>query len=818
MAAPTPERPRGPSAAASAPPGPPGGSAVWLLLCLLACAARAAAQTPAAPAAPAQSGSGQQPATPCTVHNLVPGALISGTGIQGVQRTTQDSRLAAEGTTWNSGFGVTLHDASTQMVFDLRAPQQVQYLVLQGDNNDQYPVEGSLDGRDYRPLWTAESVETGAGLRTRFAMLSKLEPVRYLRVHGSGGDGYYSLSELRAYCKRPAIWPPAMIVPPKQYGWRAIDNDVMVWIKAAAAGLGTLVLLALALLERKRPRPKRRWRWPGYLGLALNGVCLGWNLYYLGKTLFESQSTKVILAWSVTLALLPLVVIVAYDLSRPLKWRRGDTALALVGLLGFFGWWNLGHFHFDHYVHIWEHYHYYIGAKYGPELRYARIYECTAAADIADGMRERVKKREMRDLATTNELGPSDDIVNNPLLCTKHFTPERWKEFREDIRFFRNHFPADRWDESQTDHGYNGTPVWAIAGRLVANYGELTWKKIDVIAGIDSGLLVLMWLITWWAFGWRSMCVALLWWGFDFPARFYWNGGSMLRYDWLFWLVVGICLLKKRYHFGAGMALTYATLLRIFPGFVVAALILKALARIVRKRRLVVSRGHLKFAGGCILALAILIPASSWATGGLDAWPEFAQNSKKHLSTPLTNNMGLKTALGYDANTSAKYMRDNSLHDPFASWKDARGYYYGKRKPVLFALLFLFCIILARAGDREPDWAAACLGTGLIALGSELTCYYYGFLLTYGLLWERRKLPGILITALAGLTCVLSMLIEWNDDHFAGMSLATSIVIVGVTAWIGFGPRAHKPEAERKPAEQRPADEPAPDADASSAA
>ena len=68
-----------------------------------------------------------------------------------------------------------------------------------------------------------------------------------------------------------------------------------------------------------------------------------------------------------------------------------DAALALSACSAFASWWNLGHFHFDHYIHIWEHYHYYMGAKYGPELRYARLYECTAAADVQDGLRARVK-------------------------------------------------------------------------------------------------------------------------------------------------------------------------------------------------------------------------------------------------------------------------------------------------------------------------------------------------------------------------------------------------------------------------------------------
>jgi hypothetical protein len=620
---------------------------------------------------------------------------------------------------------------------DLRAPRSLQYLVLQGDDNDNYHIEGSLDGVSYRPLFIfGPASENGQGLRSRWAMLPKPEAARYLRIHGSGGDGFYSISELRAYCAKPTVWPPALKTPPPMNWWdlpalwRSIDNDGMVKIKGWAALFATLVLI-------------------------------GW--------------------WA----------------SRRLaRLRRTfDVLLAVCGLFAFLSWWNLGHYHFDHYVHIWEHYHYYVGAKYGPELRYARLYECTAAADLADGLRTQVKKRQMRDLAVANKLGTTEHIVTDPTLCTRHFSPERWNEFRKDIRFFRGRFSSARWDESQTDHGYNGTPVWAIAGRLITDVGELNWEKIERIAIVDSALLVMMWLVSLWAFGWRATCVALLWWGFNFPARFYWNGGSFLRYDWLVFLVVGICLMKKRFHFGAGVALTYATLLRIFPGFVVAALVLKALARIVRHRRLIVSRAHLLFAAGCITAGAVLIPASSWATGGRGAWPQFVKNSEKHLKTALTNNMGLKTALGYDPATRASRMRDPNAADPFDEWKNAREYFYSTREPILIALLVLFCVMLGRAGDREPDWVAACLGAGMIALASELTCYYYGFLLAYGLLWERHKIPGVLATLLAALTCGFYFFWGWNDDHFGAMSLATAITVVLVTAWIGFRP---EPEQARE--------------------
>ncbi|MDD9967770.1 MAG: hypothetical protein OXR73_16160, partial [Myxococcales bacterium] len=460
-------------------------------------------------------------------------------------------------------------------------------------------------------------------------------------------------------------------------------------------------------------------------------------------------------------------------------------------------WWNLGHFHYDHYVHIWEHYHYFMGSKYAPELRYSRIYECTAVADIADGRRQQVKKRPMRRLDTDNSLGTAELVLKDPSRCKRHFGRDRWMAFRKDIRFFRGRFSKKRWDRSQTDHGYNATPVWGITARLITSaVGDLSWKKIERLAAIDSILLLAMWLAVLWTFGWQPACVALVYWGCNFPARFYWNGGAFLRFDWLFFMTVGVCLLRKRWHFGAGAFLTIATGLRVFPGFVVAALILKAVGRMVQERRFVLSRQHAAFAAGCITTIALLVPASNWATDGLDAWSQFVSNSDKHLKTALTNNMGLKTVLGYDYDTRASQMRNPKLHDPFQGWKDARKHYYEARQPILLLLIALFVVMLARACTREDDWAAACLGVGLMPIAMELTCYYYGFLLLYGLMWERRKLPGILAVALAAVTYPLSLL-EWNDDRFAAMSLATVIVVVAVTAHAAFGRRRAEPDEER---------------------
>jgi hypothetical protein len=690
---------------------------------------------PEAMMSPAASGA-------CDTSDLVRTGRASGTGLEGLPNRLQDGSLLQEGMPWDSA-GTVKIKADGKITIDLREVRTVQHFLVQGDDNDNFHIQGSIDGVSFTQIWLAPPSANGQGLRTRWGSSPKPVQARFLRILPSGGDGFYSLSEVRAYCAEPKPWPPALTYPPKKYGWAAIDNPMMVLIKGITAALGTLLLLWY-WLARKRPQKFRRTR---------------------------------------------------------------DVSLAFLGLFSFFSWWNLGHFHFDHYIHIWEHYHYYIGAKYGPELRYSRLYVCTAVADMEDGLRARVKKRKIRDLAKTNELGTADEIIKDPEICKSHFTPARWEDFKKDNRFFRGRFSADRWDQSQNDHGYNGTPVWAIAGRLLTdNFGELDWKKVERIGYIDSALLVMMWGVVWWAFGWRASCVALLYWGTNFPARFYWNGGSMLRYDWIVWLVVGVCLLKKEKHFGAGLALTYATLLRIFPGFVVLAIILKVLYRMFRERRFVLSRDHQIFAAGCITALLILIPLSGWAmdyTGkplnGLDAWPQFVQNSEKHLKTALTNNMGLKTVLGYDFPTRAIKMRDDGLTDPFKNWKNAREHYYDASKPVMLGLLLLYAFMLGRAGYREPDWVAAALGTGMIVMASELTCYYYGFLLTFGLLWDRHKWPAIISVALAGLTCALSE-IPWNDDHFAAMSLATVLALLASTWMVAF---AKKPEElTQEPAEQ----------------
>src|SRR5262249_13797781 len=250
----------------------------------------------------------------------------------------------------------------------------------------------------------------------------------------------------------------------------------------------------------------------------------------------------------------------------------------------------------------------------------------------------------------------------------------------------------------------------------------------------------------------------------------------------------GICLVKKNRMAGGGAALTYGALLRIFPGFIVIGLILKVAARMIRARKWVLAPEHWRFAKGCIAAMAILLPLSAAVAGGghrfgLDAWiglkddlggvveQGFVQNSAKHLHTPLTNNMGLKTIVAYTHDMRAQRTRNYGLSDPFEVWKDARNSAFERRK-ILFGLMVVgFLVLLAWASEKTDDWVALCLGVGLIPIATELTCYYYSFGLAFGLLWLKREELGIGALLLSALSCLIPAVWTWDDERYTWISL-----------------------------------------------
>jgi hypothetical protein len=674
-----------------------------------------------------------QPA--CPPGNLIANQATpwSWNDLRGQVARATDGFVAPEGAMWNAAPAVVLDTGAAGITFDLGAATPVRGVFVQADANDEYTLFGSLDGRDFRPLGKVPSVveRTGHGLRGRTVRLEGAA-VRFLRIAEGVGDDLYSISEIQAFCQVPEPFPPQLPVasaPAAQVKKTIYDY----WNDDASA----------------------RWE----LALAvLGGALLAWGLWL--RRAGRAGHRR----------------------------RLRDGLLAAVGLLSLATYFNLGFFHFGNWVHNWDVFHYYVGAKYFPELGYERLYECVAIADAEDGLRRRVELRKITNLRT-NVLETTADVLAHPERCKSHFTEARWATFKSDVAFFRAREGARRWDDAQTDHGYNATPVWNVAGTLLANTAPATKTQVVLLTLLDPAYLLGACFVVWWAFGWRVLAVALAVFATNFPSRFYWTGGSFLRWDWIFYLVAAVACLKKERPVLGGLAIGYATLLRVFPGLLMAGPLLLAGHQLVARRR--IDPALVRFFAGAALAVAILVPVSLQVSGGIGAYRQFVQNTVKHKETPLTNYMGLRTVVAFRPDEVGRRLRDQALVDPWSRWKEARLRGFQQAKPVYALIVVGYLALMGLALRGRKPWVAAALGASFCAFGVELTSYYYAFLLAVALLHGEREEVGPILLLCTAATQFIAWaplrrapfaMPTWLDEQYMWMSLVTIAAFVWIAS------------------------------------
>ena len=164
-------------------------------------------------------------AAPCGPENLLAGRRPSATQqVLGDLALMTDGAVAPEGAQWDAPVVVTLEGGASSVTYDLGRPRAISALLLQADANDTYKISGSDDGTaaSFKVLAELANVveSAGHGLRTR-AVAIPTTTVRYLRVGEARGDGFYSISEIGAYCQKPSPFPPALRIvdaPPALVG------------------------------------------------------------------------------------------------------------------------------------------------------------------------------------------------------------------------------------------------------------------------------------------------------------------------------------------------------------------------------------------------------------------------------------------------------------------------------------------------------------------------------------------------------------------------------------------------------------------------
>ena len=419
-------------------------------------------------------------------------------------------------------------------------------------------------------------------------------------------------------------------------------------------------------------------------------------------------------------------------LSGPTTWRRwqhgallsGAILAVLMSALSYFDDWR-GQPPAA-WLHEHDFYHYYIGAKYFPELGYMRLYLCTVAA-LQEGGRELGQTSGVslvRRLDAPSETLSGVALERAAVACRARFGAARWHDFRADIAALGARLQGvDAWQGLLVDLGNNSPPTWNLTATPIANRVPLTPTVLAMWPLVDQALLfVLVPLVVWRTFG----VMALLAYGLVYcasPLAFLgWIGGSFQRADWYVALVCGVCALTSRRPALAGALFAYATACRVFPAlFLVAAPVCLWLQA---------RRGEAWRCASAGAALLALVLVATLLMFGVDIWSEFATVMQLRISPYGANTIGLhKLAACWNVLDWPRFAGGQEALRDASQWLETLAGDAARRQGVTLTIGLALCSAVALVVRRR---SAACATTwvALVLLYVLLTpfTYYYAVL------------------------------------------------------------------------------------------
>ena len=421
--------------------------------------------------------------------------------------------------------------------------------------------------------------------------------------------------------------------------------------------------------------------------------------------------------------------------ASPLKPEKAGQLLWLVAIVAALAYTNFGQFHGRSGIHHWEQFHYFLGSKYFPEVRYDGLYVGSLAAEreIELGHPPQSYMRDLR----TNEVVRSSTLADQEREIRERFTDDRWRSFVADVRYFLRSNNYSYITRIRHDHGYNPTPTWTFAARLFSRWPAASDGSLTSLAWLDPLLLIGLFVMVFRTYGARVGCLVLIVFGLGYPWRFYWVGGAFLRQDWLVAVGIAICLFhRKRYALGGGL-IAYAAMVRVFPGAFLVGVAVLGVHALVRRQPV----AHFgRVAAGFAAGLAISLAAGCLSGVGPSAWPQFQANLEKHHGTWLTNNVGLRNTILYDGATMRREDVDFRLPEPWIHWQEKMNRLERQRRPAIYLVSGLFLAAVFLAGRRQDLDQASVLGVAVIFAVVVLTCYYWVMLLLIPL-GKGRWLP-----------------------------------------------------------------------------
>jgi hypothetical protein len=642
-----------------------------------------------------------------------------------------DGMAANEGDHWQTG--VTAQVTARGLVeWDLGKSTPIRCAIIQGDNNDMYRLFASEDGKDFAQVWVA-GPDSQPGMRTRFGGLSGT--ARYLRLTADGGDGMYSVGEIVVFAACPTGWPDV-----KLQRVRGIPlNDVArtdLWLFAA-------VTIAFLLAHR---RSGSRWQ---YL-MAAVPLVVGVRAVMTLVEIYPIFGEESLLRGLVALIALAVVVKEGFfpERHRAHPWVVKVT-LGLLAVLAVGCYYHFAAPQFYDvskgrrtFVHTVDMRHYYPTAKYFHELRFDGLYLASLAAYI-DLARPRDLRADMRDVhlrdLTTYDMITGEQALPQLPPIRARFTPQRWEQFKGDMKYFLDSMGRDLYLGSMRDHGGNATPVWVLGAWALFRGLQASELTLGLGGAVDPVLLLVLFFFVYRTFGSTVMLYGLIIFG---ATDFYQFGsnlvGSTLRQDWLVALGLGACALKAGRPFLGGFLMAYGGLIRAFPALAalflmvpVAWYIIDHLRQHRRLPALAALRADLRPAlraiAGAATAVISFVAVTSAVFGLKNGWATWISKIELHAVGPSTNNVGLRNVLAWRPWHTAGYLTRHEHREPWADWQRYQIENFAQLRPLFYLINLLVFAAVFIAARRRPLHQVALLGLLLVPFFFYPSNYYCHF-------------------------------------------------------------------------------------------
>ena len=481
-----------------------------------------------------------------------------------------------------------------------------------------------------------------------------------------------------------------------------------------------------------------------------------------------------------------------------------NAILILLAVLSVFSYFDFGYFRYGRYINPHDVFHYYIGAKYSREIDYADLYRCALMADMEG--KKVFKGPSIRDLST-HSFEPVSRALQEAGKVKARFSPERWQEFKHDILFFQSIMPASKWNQVLTDKGYNATPVWNSVARFLTNRVSTdNWVALNALLLIDPLLMILAFAALWWAFGWRAAFFAAVFFDTNFMGSFVHIKGALLRLDWVMFLVIATCLLKKGYYKSAGALMAYSAMARVFPAIFLFGIGVKVLFRatqyvreVAQTRKLVIpneqDRRYIAFFLALAIASAAFVGIATLDDGGPQRWQSFSEKIAVHNNDISTTRVGFK----YIFLSPFK-----SFGEKVAGFEQHRGLWR-----FLMLVLLLVAVFPAR---RLEDYETIPYGFVPAFFLTAPTFYYYVMLVVPLLLfapkmnrWPRAiGMAGMFAVCVASYWLNRTVPLEFRLCLIMSWMLQALVVYMMAVSFWARGPLAQQAAPEPQPAPAPP--------------